>query len=152
MAKFTDLTGRMGPLQWFLAVTAAVTDCASLGDHTFSNGTARVVLATDMPQGANFTSSDGFSTSTNHNLPAFCRAALRSQTSPETAATAEGDASWMLHHPERTIGWAHHALRLSVVAAYYRHDDSLSHASTAPGAPPPASPPPAAANPASPRS
>ncbi|KAK7951287.1 feruloyl esterase B-2 [Apiospora aurea] len=41
-------------------------------------------------------------------------------------------ASWMLHHPERTIDWAHRALHLSVeaakqvVAAYYRDDNHTS--------------------------
>ncbi|KAK8139110.1 feruloyl esterase B-1 [Apiospora sp. TS-2023a] len=149
------------------AAAAAVTDCASLLGHTFSNGTASVVLATDMPAGANF-SSDGFSTTDSPSLPGFCRVSLRIQTSPETSATAEvwlpapaawnarlltvgnggfagsvnyadvtwglrkgfattstdtghsssgGDASWMLHHPERTIDWAHRALHLAVVAA-----------------------------------
>ncbi|KAK8026688.1 hypothetical protein PG991_003744, partial [Apiospora marii] len=160
---------RLAPLLGFLGhAAAAVTDCASLRGHTFSNGTANVVLATDIPKGANFSPSDGFSTQTNNDLPGFCRVSLRIQTSLETSATAEvwlpapetwnarlltvgnggfagsvnyadlawglrkgfattstdtghnsssGDASWMLHHPERTIDWAHRALHLTVVAA-----------------------------------
>ncbi|KAK8081599.1 tannase and feruloyl esterase [Apiospora saccharicola] len=149
------------------AAAAAATDCASLLGHTFSNGTASVVLATDMPAGTNF-STDGFSTTGDPDLPGFCRVSLRIQISPETSATAEvwlpepdtwntrlltvgnggfagsvnyvdiawglrkgfattstdtghtssgGDASWMLHHPGRTIDWAHRALHLTVVAA-----------------------------------
>lgn len=81
---------RFAPILNFLShaevAAAKATDCASLLGYTFSNGTASVVLATDIPQGINFSSSDSLTT---YDLPNFCRIALHIQTSPETTATAE---------------------------------------------------------------
>ncbi|KAK8088083.1 feruloyl esterase B-2 [Apiospora hydei] len=72
------------------AAATTATACASLSGRTFSNGTANVTLATDMPQGANLSTvglaADGPPT---NELPGFCRVALSIQTSPESAATAE---------------------------------------------------------------
>ncbi|KAK8050528.1 feruloyl esterase B [Apiospora phragmitis] len=78
----------LAPILGFLGhvTAAAVAGCASLSGWAFSNDTASVYLATDVPQGTNFSTSDGPQT---NDLPGFCRIALSIKTSPETSAKAE---------------------------------------------------------------
>ncbi|KAK8055418.1 feruloyl esterase-like protein [Apiospora rasikravindrae] len=71
----------------------------------------------------------GFAGSINYADVAWGLGKGFAATSTDTGHNASSPgASWMLHHPERTIDWAHRALHLSVVAAkqvvaaYYNND------------------------------